>query len=168
MKKTEITSWIEQSLTSDLANIAAITLRIDGSMKNGAALAQTAWSHNATGSIAIVIKALDWTITELRRRHRNKLKFVAFLGGESSFGVVGHFHALLEFPAGVDKELFIQRLEKLWAKKVAKALKQTLKTSVYAEPVRNKEHFSQYCQRFEGTTFGSGSSKVVMSKSLSL
>jgi hypothetical protein len=165
--KNEITHWIEQSFAkSDANNIAVLTIRADGCLKNAAAILQTAWSQNATSSISLVIKALDWTITELRRD--NQFKFVAFMGGEASLGIAAHFHALLEYPAGVDQKLFIQRLEQLWAQKVARALKQTLKTSVYAEPVRSKEHFSQYCQRFEGTTFGSGSSKVVMSKSLSL
>jgi len=169
MKKNEITHWIEQSFAkSDLDNIAVVTIRVDGCLKNAAAILQTAWSQNATSSISLVIKALDWTITELRRAHKNQFKFVAFMGGEASLGIAAHFHALLEYPAGVDQKLFIQRLEQLWAQKVARALKQTLKTSVYAEPVLSKEHFSQYCQRFEGNTFGSGSSKVVMSKSLSL
>ena len=167
MKKNEITHWIEQSFAkSDVDNIAVVTIRVDGCLKNAAAILQTAWSQNATSSISLVIKALDWTITQLRRN--NQFKFVAFMGGEASLGIAAHFHALLEYPAGVDQKLFIQRLEQLWAQKVARALKQTLKTSVYAEPVRSKEHFSQYCQRFEGTTFESGSSKVVMSKSLSL
>ncbi len=168
MNNNDISSWIEESLKSDLDNIAAITFRVDGTMKNASAISQTPWSNNATGSIELVKKALDWTITELRRANKNKLKFVAFVGGEGSSGVVGHFHALLEFPSGVDKELFICKLEQLWSQKVSRALKQTLKTSVYAEPVRHKEAFSEYCQRFEGTTYGSGSSKVVMSKSLSL
>ena len=167
MKKNEITHWIEQSFAkSDVDNIAVVTIRVDGCLKNAAAILQTAWSQNATSSISLVIKALDWTITQLRRN--NQFKFVAFMGGEASLGIAAHFHALLEYPAGVDQKLFIQRLEQLWAQKLARALKQTLKTSVYAEPVRSKEHFSQYCQRFEGTTFESGSSKVVMSKSLSL
>lgn len=167
MKKNEITHWIEESFSkSDLDNIAVVTMRVDGCLKNAAAILQTAWSQNATSSISLVIKALDWTITQLRRK--NQFKFVAFLGGEASLGIAAHFHAVLEFPVEVDKELFVKRLEQLWAQKVARALKQTLKTSVYAEPVRSKEHFSQYCQRFEGTTFESGSSKVVMSRSLSL
>ncbi len=168
MKKNEITQWIEESLTSDLDNIAALTIRVDGCLKNGSQISQSAWSQSATYSIELVKTALDWTISQLRRAHKKTLKFVACLGGEQSLGVAGHFHALLEYPAGVDKDQFIDRLRKLWARNVAKKLKQSLQTTVYAEPLRDKAEFSRYCQRFEGTTFGSGSSKVVMSKSFSL
>lgn len=163
-----ITNWIEASFTDDLNEIAALTIRADGTLKNAGAITQSAWSRNATGSIQLLISALDRTVSQMSRGPNKDMKFVAFLGGDFAFGVAGHFHALLQFPAGADKQDFISEFGRLWSIKSSEALKSSLKTSVYSEPIKSKEAFTAYCLRYEGTTFGSGSDKVVMSRSLRL
>ena len=168
MNKQSIQNWILESFTAQLSELAALTIRADGTMKNGAAIRQSAWSQNATGSIQLLTKALDRTVSHLSRGTNHDMKFVAFVGGENLRNVSGHFHALLQFPANTDKQIFLNRFEYLWSIKASDALKTTLKTSVFAEPIKNREAFSAYCLRYEGTTFGGGSEKVVMSRSLKL
>jgi hypothetical protein len=86
-----------------------------------------------------------------------------FLAATNAF-----FHALLQFPSNVDKVAFIEKFKYLWSIKVSDALKTTLKTSVFAEPIKSQEAYSAYCSRYEGATFGGGSEKVVMSRCMKL
>jgi hypothetical protein len=168
MTKNLISDWIQDAFTDNLSEVAALTIRADGTIANGASVRQSAWSQNATGALQLLIGALDRTVSQLSRGENKDLKFVAFMGGDYARGVAGHFHALLQFPSKADKQAFINDFERLWSIKASDALKTTLKTSVYAEPIQSKEAFSAYCQRYEGTTFGGGSEKVVMSRSLRL
>jgi hypothetical protein len=163
-----ITNWIQTSFTDDLNEIAALTIRADGTLRNAGAITQSAWSKNATGAIQLLISALDRTVLQISRGANKDMKFVAFLGGDHALGVAGHFHALLQFPARADKQVFINEFDRLWSIKSSEALKSTLKTSVFAEPIKSKEAFTVYCLRYEGTTLASGSDKVVMSRSLRL
>ena len=166
MKKNHVTELIKSAFTEDLSELAVLTIRADGTIKNGACVRQSPWSQNATGSIHLLVHALDRTISHLSRGENKDMKFVAFFGGEKDSGVAGHFHALLQFPSNADKEAFVEKFQKLWSIKVSDALKTTLKTSVYAKPIKSQEAYSAYCSRYEGATFGGGSEKVVMSRSL--
>jgi hypothetical protein len=168
MTNQSISQWIQESFTDDLSQIATLTIRADGMIRNGAGIYQSPWSQNATGAIHLLAAALDRTVSHLRRGANKDLRFVPFLGGDQANGVAGHFHALLQYPSSADKQEFIAQFDRLWSVKVSDALKTTLRTSVFAEPLRNKEALAHYCMRFEGTTFGSGSDKVVMSRSLKL
>jgi hypothetical protein len=163
-----ISNWIQTSFTDDLNEVSALTIRADGTVKNAGAVTQSAWSKSATGAIQLLISALDRTVSQMGRGKNNDMKFVAFLGGDHALGVAGHFHALLQFPACADKQVFINEFDRLWSIKSSQALKSTLKTSVFAEPIKSKEAFTAYCLRYEGTTFGCGSDKVVVSRSLRL
>lgn len=163
-----ISNWIQTTFTDNLNEVAALTIRADGALRNGGAITQSAWSKNATGSIQLLIAALDRTVSQMSRGANKDMKFVAFLGGDYSRGVAGHFHALLQFPACADKQVFINEFDRLWSIKSSQALKSTLKTSVFAEPIKSKAAFTAYCLRYEGTTFGGGSDKVVVSRSLKL
>jgi hypothetical protein len=168
MKNHYIANWIESSFTDDLSKVFAMTIRADGTIKNGGAITQSAWSKNATGSIQLLISALDRTVSQMSRGANKDMKFVAFHGGDYARGVAGHFHALLQFPACANPQEFINDFDQVWKKKVSEALKSTLRTSVHAEPIQNREAFTAYCSRYEGTTFGSGAEKVVVSRSLKL
>lgn len=168
MKNQTVKNWIFDSFTSQLSELVTLTIRADGTVKNGAAIRQWAWSQNATGSIQLLTHALDRTVSHLSRGTNQDMKFVAFVGGENIRGVAGHFHALLQFPSNSDKQLFLNKFQYLWSIKASDALKTTLKTSVFSEPIKNKDAFSAYCLRYEGATFGGGSEKVVMSRSLRL
>ena len=168
MEQLEIHQLIRHAFTEDLSEMAVLTIRADGTIKNGACVRQSPWSQNATGSIHLLVHALDRTISHLSRGKNKDMKFVAFFGGEKDSGVIGHFHALLQFPSNVDKVAFIEKFKYLWSIKVSDALKTTLKTSVFAEPIKSQEAYSACCSRYEGATFGGGSEKVVMSRCMKL
>ena len=168
MSGKTISNWIQNSFTSELSDLAIVTIRADGMIKNGACVHQGAWSTNATNSIQLLIGALDRTISHLNRGDSRDMKFIAFLGGEKERGVAGHFHALLQFPPKVDKQIFMEKFKYLWSIKASDALKTTLRTSVFAEPIKSREAYAAYCLRIEGTTFNGGSDKVVMSRSLKM
>lgn len=163
-----ISNWIQTSFTDNLNEVAALTIRADGTVKNAGAINQSAWSKNATSAIQLLISALDRTVSQMSRGKNNDMKFVAFLGGDYARGVAGHFHALLQYPASANPQEFINDFDHVWKKKASEALKSTLRTSVHAEPIQNKEAFTAYCLRYEGTTFGSGAEKVVVSRALKL
>lgn len=166
MNHKHISQWIKETFSENLSEVVVVTLRADGTVLNGAAVSQSAWSQNATGSLNLLIKALDRTVSQLGRGKYKDMKFVGFLGGEKSLGVAGHFHGVLQFPSKADKQEFMCDFERLWSNKVANALKATLKTSVYFEPIESETQFTNYCSRYEGPTFGRGLDKVVMSRSL--
>jgi hypothetical protein len=163
-----ISNWIDRSFTDNLEEVAALTIRADGTLKNGAAIRQSAWSKNATGAIYSLVSALDVTVSIMSRGANKDMRFIAFYGGEHDLGVAGHFHALLQYPPNINKPDYISEFHRIWSIKASESLKSTLKTSVYAELILDKRAYTAYCLRDEGTTFGSGSDKVVMSRSLRL
>jgi len=166
MKQINLSEWVRDTFSENLSEVAVVTLRADGTVINGAAIRQSPWSQNATGSINLLVKALDRTVAQLGRGKYKDMKFVAFLGGEKNLGVAGHFHGVLQFPANAEKQEFMYDFDRLWSMKVSEALKATLKTSVFFEPIVSKEVFSNYCSRYEGPTFSRGLDKVVVSRSL--
>jgi hypothetical protein len=167
-KPLSITPWILNAFTDDLDQVAALTIRADGTITNGANARQSAWSKSPTGSLYLLTGALDRTVSQLGRGEHKDLKFVAFFGGDTSRGVFGHFHAFLQYPQKADRDEFIDHFKRLWSIKASNALKTTLNTSVFVERIQSKAAFADYCQRYEGTTFGGGSEKVVMSRSLKM
>ena len=166
MKQINLSEWVRDTFSENLSEVATVTIRADGTILNGAGVRQSAWSQNATGSINLLVKALDRTVSQLSRGKYKDIKFFVFLGGEKRLGVAGHFHAIVQFPSNADKQEFMCDFDRLWSKKVSEALKATLKTSVFFEPIVSKEVFSNYCSRYEGPTFGRGFDKVVISRSL--
>lgn len=112
-----ISNWIQTSFTDNLNEVAALTIRADGTIRNAGAITQSAWSKNATGSIQLLISALDRTVSQMSRGKNNDMKFVAFLGGDYARGIAGHFHALLQYPANANPQEFINDFDHVWKKR---------------------------------------------------
>ena len=79
-----INEWIEETVNASSFNWAVLTFRCDGYVVNGHGKKQSVWGNGATCSREKVTKALDWTITEFKRKYGRRLKFVSYLGGELS------------------------------------------------------------------------------------
>ena len=120
--KYSISKWINETVKSSTSNWAVITFRCDGYVINGHGIKQSVWGDGATSPKAKIEKALEWTITEFKRKHGRKLKFASYFGGEQSIGVFPHIHALLELPVDLDINQLTQYLSTLWKRKLLKTL----------------------------------------------
>lgn len=166
--KYTINDWIEETVSAEPSNWVVLTFRCDGHVLNGHGKKQSVWGNGATCSREKVTKALDWTITEFKRKHGRRLKFVSYFGGEQSAEVFPHIHALLELPEEIDEVQLKETLSILWKKKLFKTLKATLQSSVHVEKLKSSKRYLMYCARFEGITFKLGDEKVLINKSFTL
>ena len=169
-EKTDINQWIKTAVEQSGNEWVVLTIRADGTVKNGAQIKQKLWSSSATFSIDKVNRALDWTITEERRKHKKRLGFAAWLGGDVKNGVHDHIHAVLEIPAGCDKNEIVARLNYLWNQKLKKLFKQDINALIYLDDqsLVNTERFGNYCMRQEGSVRIGPADKLLISRSLSL
>ena len=163
--KSSIESWISESISNSTSNWAALTFRVDGYVLNGHQQRQSCWKNDSTCIQQRVTKALEWTITEFRRKFFRKMRFAAFWGGESDGGIFPHIHAVLEAPTGMTGEEIHQYLSELWGKKVAKTLRCDVDSSVHLEELDEPKKFIPYCIRYEGRTFSTGDEKVIVNRS---
>ena len=166
--KYSINEWIEETVNASSCNWAVITFRCDGYVSNGHGKKQSVWSNSATCSREKVIKALDWSITEFKRKHGRRLKFVSYLGGEQSADVFPHIHALLELPSEMDEVQLQETLLILWKRKLFKTLNASIQSSIHVEKLKSSKRYLAYCGRYEGSTFKLGDEKVLVNKSFNL
>ena len=166
--KYSINDWIEQTVNAKTSNWVVLTFRCDGYVVNGHGKRQSVWGNGATCSREKVTTALDWTITEFKRKHGRRLKFVSYLGGEQSADVFPHIHALLELPIEIDEVQLQETLSILWKKKLFKTLNAPIQSSVHVEKLNCSKRYLSYCGRFEGITFKLGDEKVLVNKSFNL
>jgi hypothetical protein len=166
--KYTINDWIEQAVNAEPSNWVVLTFRCDGYVLNGHGKKQSVWGNGATCLREKVTKALDWTVTEFKRKHGRRLKFVSYLGGEQSADVFPHIHALLELPEEIDEVQLQETLSILWNKKLFKTLNATIQSSVHVEKLKSSKRYLSYCARFEGITFKLGDEKVLINKSFTL
>jgi hypothetical protein len=166
--KYTINEWIEGTVNASSCNWAVITFRCDGYVLNGHGKRQSVWGNGAICSREKVIKALDWTITEFKRKNGRRLKFVSYLGGEQSANVFPHIHALLELPLEMDEVQLEESLSILWKKKLFKTLDAPIQSGIYVEKLKSSKRYLSYCGRFEGITFKLGDEKVLVNKSFNL
>lgn len=166
----EINQWIKSSVEQSENEWVVLTIRADGTVKNGAQIRQKLWSTSATFSIDKVKRALDWTITEERRKHKKRMGFVAWFGGDVKNDVYDHIHAVLEIPAGCDKDEIVARLNYLWKRNLEKLFKQDVKASIWLDKksLVSIEKFGNYCMRQEGSVRIGPANKLQISRSLSL
>jgi hypothetical protein len=165
-----LASWIQDNISKDDAQRwFPLTFRVDSAVVNGAKIAQSPWSRSSTYAFQKVTRALDWTVTELRRYHK-ELQFVSYMGGDEAVGVRTHIHAIVRVPDGQDLAVFAGRLQSLWSRNLAKTLKAQVKASVWMgpQPVESAHAFSFYSSRLEDESFGRGTSKVLIGKSFYL
>ncbi len=166
--KYSINDWIQETVNASSSDWIVLTFRADGYVLNGHGKRQSVWGDGATCSRERVLKALDWTMTEFKRKHGRSLNFVSYLGGEQSAGIFPHIHALLESPLNLEEVQIKENLSQLWKKKLWKTLNAAIQSSVHVEKLKSSKQYSSYCSRFEGTTFKLGDEKVLVNKSFKL
>jgi hypothetical protein len=169
-ERNDINQWLQDAVKQSENEWVVLTIRADGTVTNGSQVKQTLWSTSATYSIDKVNRALDWTITEERRKHKKRLGFAAWLGGDKEYGVQDHIHAAMEIPANCDKHEMVNRLNYLWNRNLKKLFKQEINSVIYLdeEALVSAERYGSYCIRSEGSVRIGPTDKLLMSRSLSL
>lgn len=170
---TSLANWIQSNMDTDNAERwYPLTFRVDSVIRNAQNIAQSPWSNNPTQAFQSVTRALDWTITELRRYHKGKggLQFVPYLGGNEAVGIRSHIHAVVRVPDGQEVTTFIKRIESLWKRNLAKTLKAEVKSSVWVDKksLQNASSFSHYSSRSEGVDSVRGMDKIHLGRSFFL
>ena len=167
MNKKSLPLWVKKSFDETLTT--TLTIRADGTMVNGAGRRVSPWREGAVPTLPKLIRALDRTVSELTRpKAYRSTKFIGWIGGDESIDCGGHFHALLELPAGVNQAEFIDRFRARWKSKVVEAFRTTtLRTDVFDQPLNSAMGYSIYANRPEGANFARDS-KVVMSDAMRL
>jgi hypothetical protein len=170
-ESAEATSaWIQHNVEQDNSERwFPLTFRVDSAVRNAQNIAQSPWSRDPTYAFALVTRALDWTITELRRYHK-RLQFVSWIGGNESVGVRTHIHAIIRIPDSQDASAFVDRLQTIWHRNLVKTLKTQVTASVWVDTqsLRSGSSFSNYASRSEAVNLIGGTDKVLQSKSLFL
>jgi hypothetical protein len=163
-------AWLEKAIAADKnPNLwIPLTFRVDSAVVNAAAIKQSPWSTNATYAFEKIVRALDWTVTELRRYHPG-LQFVSWLGGNESLGVRTHIHAIVRVPDTASSSVFVGRIGSLWQRNLGKTLKAQVRASVWAsdEQIRSAAGYGHYSARSESNLIR-GMDKVLLGKSFSL
>ena len=112
------------------------------------------------------LQTVKWTIGFVKNEFNSgkNLIFLPFWGGEVSTGVAKHIHALLEMPANKNDDFEGKTQVKMNAL-AKKAFRSSVSTAFYIEEVSKSEHalqlFGDYCMRWEGKQFGSGTDKLI-------
>jgi hypothetical protein len=159
--QTEIKNWINSEIAHSHNEWLVLTFRIDGSILNGFGLQESAWKQPEK-----VATALSWAINALRRRlKKQNLRFCGYFGGEPAKVVFPHIHGLVEIPHGITSTEIIEILLRYWRQMVERKFKRSLITAIYQDSVISSRNYLHYIARYEGQTFGSGDSKLVLNRS---
>ena len=159
---TSLANWIQNNIDRDNSQRwFPLTFRVDSVIHNAQRIAQSPWSNNPTQAFQSVTRALDWTVTELRRYHK-RFQFVSWVGGNEAVGVRTHLHAVVRVPEGQEVSEFVDRLQTVWIRNLTKTLKTEVKASVWtdAQPLRSGSSFSHYASRSEAGDLVRGTDKV--------
>lgn len=170
LETNSLCDWIQQNASqNDAERWFPLTFRVDSVVVNAAQIAQSPWSRSPTQAFQSVLRALDWSVTELRRRHK-RLPFVAWTGGSEAVGVRTHIHAIVRVPDGLEPSAFAERLEALWRRNLVKTLKTEVKATVWldAQPLRSSTSFSHYASRSEAGELVRGTDKAHLGRSFFL
>ena len=162
--------WIQNNINQDNPESwVPLTFRVHGVIRNAQNIAQSPWSQNPTQSITLVKGALNWTITELRRYHKD-LQFISWIGGNEGVGRRTHIHAAVRVPDNQNVSLFVERLQTLWCRNLTKKLKAKVEADVWvdSERLRSGQLYSNYASRSEAGDLVRGMDKVIIDKSLFL
>lgn len=160
-----VVEWTTQNCLDAGFQQFSLVFRADGYVLNGAGVKQHPWSKS---SQHLVTKALDWTVSEIVRTNSKKVEFHCYEGGDYDKGIRGHHHAQVAISRDLDANTVLDRIKYLWNRKLEKAFKTEVSGSVHIEETRDAEGYSFYSQRREGSSLGSGSDKLVVSRSLRL
>ena len=158
---TQILNWIQTEVQESTNEWLALTFRVGGTFSNGFGLQQSPWRQPEK-----IKTALAWTISAARRRLKGKnLRFCGYLGGDDLADVFPHIHALMEVPFGNTSKEIIEVLRPYWQQMIERKFIRNLKSSVYQDSVISSSNYLHYIARYEGETFGSGDSKLVLNRS---
>lgn len=159
----------------------SIQYRANRELLNWISSANTDWYHTvfriqprrnqaAERVNAKFLKSIRWTLSEVRRQlnQGTSIRFVPFWGGEPKSGVGIHIHALTEVPFGeADSTRFQAFLETELVRLSRKAFGYSVHPTVWAKSVEVSENLplellSRYVMRSEGSTFQSGTEKLIL------
>lgn len=160
-----VVDWTTENCADEGFAHFSVVFRADGRVKNASGAFQHPWAKSSQG---LVTKALDWTISEIVRTNSKKIEVYCYEGGDFEKGVRGHHHAQIAISRDLDAEIVLERISYLWNRKLEKAFKAEVDGSVHVENTRDAKAYSYYSQRREGISLGSGSDKLVITRSLSL
>ena len=113
-----------------------------------------------------IFQTIKWTVGYMKNEFNdgNNLLFIPFWGGEFRIKVAKHVHVLLEKPSQMTEDFYKKTQDKMNAL-AQKAFKSSAKTKFFSEEISNSDDvlkaFGDYCMRWEGEQFGSGTDKLI-------
>ena len=112
------------------------------------------------------LQTVKWTIGFIKSEFNcgKNLLFMPFWGGEVNTEVATHVHALLEKPSQLTEE-FERKTKDKMNELAQRAFKSSAKTAFVINEISNLDFelqaFGNYCMRWEGKQFGSGTDKLI-------
>ena len=122
--------------------------------------------HKNSDTKKHTLQTIKWTVGFIKNEfNRGKnLFFLPFWGGELDSGVAIHVHAFLEKPTQLPKD-FIGKTEDKMNVLAQKAFHSSAETNLDFRKISNSyvelQAFGNYCMRWEGKQFGSGTDKLI-------
>jgi len=113
-----------------------------------------------------IFQTIKWTVGYMKNEFNDgeNLVFLPFWGGEVNTEVATHVHALLEKPSQLTEDFERRTKDKMNAF-AQRAFKSSAKTALFIEEISNSDFeiqaFGNYCMRWEGKQFGSGTDKLI-------
>jgi hypothetical protein len=142
-----IQDWLEKCLLHSSNDWYFTTFKVSGTYKDNLGMRRQIFNDISEPRI---LRALDWTITNYRRRFKYQFRFVPFIGGSKELGINKHIHAFIELSPNCDAEYFLKDINKRWFTYVSKSLKRVCVTDVWLEKYQpSKGKPIRYCVRQE-------------------
>ena len=122
--------------------------------------------HSKSESQKHIFQTIKWTVGFIKSEFNDgkNLLFLPFWGGEFNTRVATHVHALLEKPSQLTEDFERKTKDKMNAL-AQKAFKSSAKTALFIKEISNSDlelqAFGNYCMRWEGKQFGSGTDKLI-------
>ena len=161
-----IQDWLEKCLLHSSNDWYFTTFKVSGTYKDNLGMRRQIFNDISEPRI---LRALDWTINNYRRRFKYQFRFVPFIGGSKELGINKHIHAFIELSPNCDAEYFLEDINKRWFTYVSKSLKRVCVTDVWLQKYdRNKGNPVRYCSRQEDVSFFrelQGDNKVLVGSS---
>lgn len=157
-----IQQWVNANITDDDSQWLIVVLKIRGRFLDDSGVSRQIVNQY---SYPRMLKAVDWTISTVRRKLGTKdMRFIPFVGGDSGKGVSTHIHAFVEIPTGKSASNVVELLSKFWSQYSKRTLQNDLTAKVWFEPLQKhlaKNHL-YYCTRYEGKSFMCGDEKILV------
>ena len=158
-----ITDWVSDQLSNCTYPLYDIVFEVNSFVLNGCNVPISAWSSEC---IHKTYKSIQETIKTMRREVRDKkekLKFVAWIGGDKKTNIYPHVHCIFELPKRDIRDYEIL-LYKHFSKFTKRFLKQNVSINVSVREVKSTQHYVRYCGRKEGENPLRGDEKILFEK----